>query len=78
MESLLHYLKKRNKMNFSATTYQFNGFTINKIHINYGWIVIYDGLKNEIKLGPIEINNSTLETINKFCIKNTKEELLIK
>ena len=63
-------------MNFSATTYIKDGLIINKIYIDHGWVMTYDKLKNKIKVNPIEIFNSTLETRNKFCIKNTKEELI--
>jgi hypothetical protein len=63
-------------MNYSATTYQFNNSTINKIYISYGWIITYNELEKKILTKPIEVNNSVLQTMNKFCIRDTKEELI--
>lgn len=64
-------------MDYSATTYQFNNFTIKKIYINHGWIITYNELEKKILTKPIEVSNSVLQTRNKFCIRDTKEELII-
>lgn len=64
-------------MNFFSTKYMVNNIIVNKITISDEcWIMAYNDLKKTIVTRPMKISHSTFETINSFCIKETKEELM--
>jgi len=63
-------------MNFSTTTYKINDFTVNKVTIEHGWVMVYDNTEKIIITSPVEVSNSILETTHEFCVKDTEDELL--
>lgn len=64
-------------MDYFITKYTINDVIVNKITIKEEcWLMVYNNTEKKIMMKPEKVSNSTFETINNFCIKETEEELI--